>query len=203
MQITFKCKNCGEINCIDVDNILDITNNNDLMKRILDNSAFIFNCRKCQAEHNVIYDALIENNNLKYYLKINTSNQLLALMPENDYKIRIVKDLNEANEKIRCFNYLLDDRLVEIIKYLLKENLESNNEGLKITEIYFFRVVDNNLEFVLFQDDDYKGIMRYSFTGYNHLNEIFKQYFDDNIQVVDKNYAISIITKAKENQNNA
>lgn len=203
MLITFKCTECGEVNTIEVDDTLNLTSNQELLKTVLDNSKFQFKCSKCGKEHNVIYDVLLQDDNEKFYIKINTTNELISLVGKDDYKIRIVKDLNQANEKLRCFYFRLDDRLVEIIKFLMKDDLEKNNDNLKITEMYFFRFNSSYLEFVVFSEDKYLGTMKYNFNGYKELKYKHSSKFIDEIQVVDEKYALSILNAPSKEETNA
>lgn len=199
MLITFKCTHCGKINKVEVDDTINLTGNQDLLKTVLDNSKFNFKCEDCKTEHNVVYDVLFQDDNEKFYVKINSSNELLTLMSKDDYKIRIVKDLNQANEKLRTFYYRLDDRIIEIIKFLIKDDLEKNNDNLKITEIYFFRYSQSYLEFVLFSKEEYLGIMKYSLSGYKEIKHKHKEKFDETIQVIDEKFALNILSTSSEN----
>lgn len=198
MLITFKCTKCGKINTIEVDDTLNLTGNQDLLKAVLDNSKFNFACSECGTNHNVIYDILFQDDNEKFYVKINSTNELLTLMSQDDYKIRIVKDLNEANEKLRTFYYRLDDRVIEIIKFLIKDDLEKNNDGLKITEMYFFRYSQGYLEFVIFDEEKLLGTMKFSLAGYKDIKHKHKSKFTDDVQVVDEKYAISVLSTSNE-----
>lgn len=199
MLITFKCTHCGKINTVEVDDTINLTGNQDLLKTVLDNSKFNSKCEDCKTEHNVVYDVLFQDDNEKFYVKINSSNELLTLMSKDDYKIRIVKDLNQANEKLRTFYYRLDDRIIEIIKFLIKDDLEKNNDNLKITEIYFFRYSQSYLEFVLFSKEEYLGIMKYSLSGYKEIKHKHKEKFDETIQVIDEKFALNILSTSSEN----
>ena len=199
MLITFKCTHCGKINTVEVDDTINLTGNQDLLKTVLDNSKFNFKCEDCKTEHNVVYDVLFQDDNEKFYVKINSSNELLTLISKDDYKIRIVKDLNQANEKLRTFYYRLDDRIIEIIKFLIKDDLEKNNDNLKITEIYFFRYSQSYLEFVLFSKEEYLGIMKYSLSGYKEIKHKHKEKFDETIQVIDEKFALNILSTSSEN----
>lgn len=199
MLITFKCTHCGKVNTIEVDDTINLSGNQELLKSVLDTTKFNFKCKDCETVHNVIYDVLFQDDNEKFYVKVNTSNELLTLMSQDDYKIRIVKDLNEANEKLRIFYHRLDDRIIELIKFLIKDDLEKNNENLKITEMYFFKYTQGYFEFVVFSEEKYLGIMKYSLTGYKDLKHKHKDKFDDSIQVVNEKYALSILSTENEN----
>lgn len=198
MDIFYKCKNCNTQNVITVDETIDLTNNADLLKKILDNSHFEVGCDKCKEKNLVIYPALIQDDRLKFYIKINTNDEKLVLLAKDDYKIRIVKDLNQANEKIRCFNYMLDDRIVEIIKLKIKKDLEINNPGLKIHEMYFFRMLNGYLEFLVFTKEELLGTMKYQTLGYFELEKEHKDKFDDTLQVVDENFAKDFVIEAEK-----
>ena len=199
MLITYKCTKCGKINTVEVDDTINLTGNQELLKTILDNQKFNFKCVDCNTEHNVIYDVLFQDDNEKFYVKINSSNELLTLVSKDDYKIRIVKDLNEANEKLRTFYYRLDDRVIEIIKYMIKDDLEKNNESLKVNEIYFFRYAQGYLEFVIFNKEAYLGIMKFSLAGYKEVKHKHKDNFDNNIQIVNENFVLNILSKPNKN----
>ena len=199
MLITYKCTKCGKINTVEVDDTINLTGNQELLKTILDNSKFNFKCVDCNTDHKVIYDFLFQDDNEKFYVKINSSNELLTLVSKDDYKIRIVKDLNEANEKLRTFYYRLDDRVIEIIKYMIKDDLEKNNESLKVNEIYFFRYAQGYLEFVIFNKEAYLGIMKFSLAGYKEVKHKHKDNFDNNIQIVNENFVLNILSKPNKN----
>ncbi len=191
MEIRFICSNCGKENIVEVDDEIDVTNKKDLLMSILDNTYFEHECLSCHKKNLVLYPILIKNSFNKYYLKINTAGENLYLLNnEEGYKIRIVKDLNEANEKIRIFNYLLEDYYVETIKYLLKKDLENSNENLKIDSIYFYKMQNGFLYFLVFDKERYIGDMKYSLSGYFEIEERFKDKINKLEQIIDEKYII-------------
>lgn len=192
MEIRFKCSNCGKENIIEVEDEIDITNKKDLLKSILDNTYFEHECKSCNTKNLVLYPILIKNSFNKYYVKINTNNENLYLLNnEEGYKIRIVKDLNEANEKIRIFNYLLEDYYVESIKYLLKRDLENSNENLVVDSIYFYKVENGFLHFLIFDKERYLGDMKYSLSGYFEIEERLKDKINKLEQIIDEKYIVT------------
>lgn len=127
---TIICPKCGQENKIIVWDSLNGDLDPEAKEKLLNGTLFRFKCTKCGYESNVEYNLLYHDmkNNVMVYLvhpdvvdktiqeMINLEKTLPVKM--RGYKKRVVCDQNELREKAIIFDNGLDDRVVEIIKFI-------------------------------------------------------------------------------------
>ena len=204
MDLIYECKNCKKTNIIKRKEEDDLTKNIDLVKKIYDDSLFEDECPTCKNKVVVPAESLFIDNDYKFILKLNLDNEIKVLMLSEDtidYKLRIVNDLNELKEKMRIFYSFLDDNVVEIIKFLIKESIDEKY-GLDLITVH--KITNGSLSFVLIsKSNEYLGTINYSLIGYNEIKDKIK--FDPSVQYVDEKNAKKYIEEVKDliNKNNA
>ncbi len=204
MDLIYECKNCKKTNIIKRKEEYDLTKNIDLVKKIYDDSLFEDECPTCKNKVVVPAESLFIDNDYKFILKLNLDNEIKVLMPSEDtidYKLRIVNDLNELKEKMRIFYSFLDDNVIEVIKFLIKESID---EKYELDLITFHKITNGSLSFVLIsKSNEYLGAINYSLIGYNEIKDKIK--FDPSVQYVDEKNAKKYIEEVKDliNKNNA
>lgn len=188
-DLVFKCNKCNKNNIFDIEDEFNLTNNVELLKKIYNDSLFSYTCKECNNLHVLEYEALFIDDNYKFIIKLNPSNELKVLI-NNDinyskYKIRVVNSLNDLKEKLRIFYSSLNDHSIEVIKEKLNNSFK---EEYDIDYLCFSSFKDNKVSFIAINSkNEYIGTLNYSFLGYNNiLNSIN---IDNNLQIVDNNLA--------------
>ena len=183
-EIIFNCPKCGSSHIISVDDEVDLTTDKTLLTKILDDSYFSHECSECKQHSIVEFPLIVKDDKFNYLYKLNPTNELMFLLKDNETReIRVVSSINELKEKIRIKYFRLNDHVVECIKKLIKEDLEKNND-VQIEEIYFVKYEENRLQFVLFDKENYLGMMYYSEEGYINLYKKIRESIDKDLQVV-------------------
>jgi hypothetical protein len=121
--------------------------NPELKEKVIDGSLFLVSCRHCSFKQLVESPVLYHDQTRKYVVwwfpkdsngKQNyTEEEINRFIPIiSGYKLRIVSTLNELREKIFIFDHELDDRVIEILKYMVwTEYLET--KGVKPNQIFY------------------------------------------------------------------
>jgi predicted nucleic-acid-binding Zn-ribbon protein len=184
-EIIFNCPKCGKSHILNVEDELDLTKDKSKLSSLLDDSYFSHECDNCKEKTVVEFPFIVKDDTFNYLYKLNPNDEMLFLLKDNEQReIRVVRNLNELKEKIRIKYFRLNDHVVEYIKKLIKEDIESNNE-IKIDEIYFIKYEDEKLHFVLFDKENYLGSMTYSKEGYIKLVKELKEKVDKDLQIVN------------------
>ncbi len=193
----FKCNDCNEVNVKEIEDEFNLTNNINLLKSIYDDSFFSTNCKKCNKNHILEYESLFIDDNYKFIIKLNPSNDIKIILNNdpkyNDYKIRVVNNLNDLKEKLRIFYSTLNDHIIEVIKE--KINISYKKE-YDIDYLCFSSFKDDKISFVIINSlNEYVGTLNYKIDGYNNL--LNKIELNNEIQVVDNALAHKYLSNLK------
>ena len=184
-EILFCCPKCGNKHVLNLDDEIDLTEDKSKLKSLLDDSYFSFSCESCAEQSVVEFPFIVKDDKANFLYKLNPNDEMLFLLKDNDEReIRVVKNLNELKEKIRIKYFRLNDHVVEYIKKLIKEDIEKNN-NVNVEEIYFAKYEDEKPHFVLFDKENYLGVMTYSKSGYIKIFKELKEKIDKNLQIVN------------------
>lgn len=133
----------------------------ELKSAVRDQSVFLFECPECGEKNSINYGFLyhqMEDSMMIHYanseenvqeileLYNNTDNEMMKMMLDEGYLIRVVRSRESLLEKLAIFDAGLDDRIIEIIKllYLVQFEEKENLDG-----VYFVKVGDEKvIEFV-------------------------------------------------------
>ncbi len=186
LEVIFKCNKCNKLNVKNIkDNEYNLTKNIDLVKSIYDDSLFEEECTECHSKMIIERDSLFIDDDYKFIIKLDASNENKVLMINEpkylDYKVRIVKSLNDLKEKLRIFYSFLDDHLIEIIK---EEVFNEIDPSLNPEYLTFHKINEYGLSFVVISSmDEYLGSISVKFDKYYEFKDLIK--IDNSIQVVD------------------
>lgn len=154
MKIT--CPKCKKESDFTVWDSINVQQDPDMKKRILNGNAFLFKCPDCKDETHIFYTMLYHdmNKKLMIYLLPDDREQIKAAagyLDEADttdmgigipdltkgYSYRIVTSPNELQEKICIFDSGYDDRVIEIIKVLYLGVMAEQSPDKKVDDILF------------------------------------------------------------------
>lgn len=187
-----KCPECGEEGFQMIWHSANVDSDPEIREKVKNGTLFAYTCEKCCKTFNVEYTFLyhdMKNKFMIYYItkpEINTSfedeinnSDAYELFSNQGYTFRIVYDKVNLIDKIRIFENGLNDIAVEILKWIIKNNLP-NDEVNNVNKIIFNKVENENLVFsILFANNEQtKGAML-SKEGYeNLLNDLKYNNYD-------------------------
>ena len=160
-QITYKtkCAYCGnEITFTGYDSV-NATTDVELNNKLLNGTLFKVTCSSCQREVTCNYSIVYNNDDTKtlihcavgndLYHAIITLSEFKQKYPQyKNYTIRAVASTTDLIEKVNIFNAGLDDRVIEIYKYLDVDGIKTMQPDANVSIARFY-VEDgkNKLEF--------------------------------------------------------
>lgn len=199
LEVIFKCNKCNKINVKNIENDeYNLTKNIELVKSIYDDSLFEEECIECHAKNIVERDTLFIDDDYKFIIKLDMSHENKVIINNDpmykDYKIRIVKSLNDLKEKLRIFYSFLDDSTIEVIKETLFNEVDPS---VNLDYLTFHKINEYGLGFVaISQIDEYLGTINVKFDKYNELKDLI--HIDNSIQVVDFKLAKRYLKEIEE-----
>lgn len=172
----------------------DIQVNRSIVDLIFDNKIFDSTCPYCGLVETQPYDVNFISGHFKYLIRYTCHNPYLLadeyhkVNPE--FKVRIVDDLASLQEKIICFTYNLDDRVVAFIEYALFDEL---------AEIIKPHLIGVDDKFLVFQYQ--KKFKSVNISEYQQATKILEEKyhysnFDD--LVVDENWVKLVVDDLAE-----
>ncbi len=175
----------------------------ELKQAVRDLSLFRFTCSNCGYIADVNYGFLyhqMEDHVWMHYITnhdtfdeinnfINTDNEMFKNLARNNYLIRIVFSRENLLEKLAIIDVGLDDRVIEILKFMISAYIRDKHGDDFFEDVYFV-VGENNsysLEFV----SQGKSIGTYEITNemYDNVKEDYSPFFE---KIPEKNFIIDI-----------
>ncbi len=140
------CPQCGKKTSFLVWDSINTVEQPEMKEKVRNDEAFRFHCPDCGASALLNYNFLYhqQEDQLLIYVSADGSDasQMEKLLSGraaafDGYKKRIVCSYNEFKEKLLIFDAGFDDRIVEIIKSSVWDNVEAHHKEQGIEEIYF------------------------------------------------------------------
>ena len=194
---TVTCPACGNVQNFIVWQSLNGDLDPEAKQQLLDGTLFRFVCSKCGCTSHVDYNILYHDMTHKamiYYVKAEFVEQTIDAMTDAEnkmgfamsgYRKRIVTDQNTLREKAIIFEHGLDDRVIEIIKFIYLANASDSFPEAKIKTIYF-----------LMEDDKYTlaliGDSQLSAEIPNNMYDEVKAEFAERLETADDNGFIAV-----------
>ncbi|MFA6593163.1 MAG: CpXC domain-containing protein [Bacteroidales bacterium] len=182
-----KCSKCGQSHKITIYKSINAATDPSLKDKVRDGSLFLWECPHCGTMNLARYETLYHDPAEKL---------MVWLLPEGDvsdkeaqaaslldgYTLRKVKDVGSLIEKINISGCSLDDRAIEICKYVTKMELggqeQDKSKGAAIMDapFRFFKTegADNELSFT-FPLDGNMHTVKIGFNVYEDCQRIIKR----------------------------
>lgn len=144
-QLTVSCPACGSEGILPIFEMLDLDESSESTRAmVLANKVFTFTCPECEHREPVSYPmmcfdleatgaiiaVLDEDDKAESYKRIYTTYE--SIDRDQDSRLRICDTTQEVSEKIRIFEDNMDDRIVELMKMvvrsLIADDVESYSE---------------------------------------------------------------------------
>ena len=140
------CPKCGKKTSFLVWDSINTLQNPEMKEKVRNDEAFRFHCPECGAAAMLNYNFLYHQQEDKVLIFVNADGSNCKEMEQildqrgnafDGYKKRIVMSYNEFKEKLLILDAGFDDRIVEIIKSSIWDNVDAHYKDKKIDEIYF------------------------------------------------------------------
>lgn len=174
-----KCSKCGLTDTVDTYPLLNIQEYPKLRRKVRDTSVFIHECSHCHAVYPLPYSMNYIDPGRGLIVCMALTEQeyrdARSLKQENgfygrmlravnaDAEVRIVRTPMELAEKIMIHDRHYDDRIIEILKFFLKQHLEKEGEN---AEMLFYFEKNHKEEIVLLRSDGSQGSITFQKAWY-------------------------------------
>lgn len=172
------CPKCGKKTSFLVWDSINTMKDPEMKEKVRNDEAFRFHCPACGASALLNYNFLYHQQEDKVLIYVSADGEDASEMAQildqrgnafDGYRKRIVRSYNAFKEKLLILDAGFDDRIVEIIKSSVWDNVEAHYKDKKIDEIYFatnddgvhgflFRRVGEMVASMEFDESLYKAI---------------------------------------------
>ena len=217
LQEEYTCSSCGHKQVINIYPYINFNENPEYYEKVKSLEIFNVKCNQCHKESSIMYNMLLIDQTQKYFIYLLPNkddlkyfeNQVDYFMKKNfdkskipdydQYKKRLVFNLNELIEKLSIFEYSLDDRALELLKGAL---IDDGYIKEKNVDIYFDRIDEVELIFIYFikLSKEIKDV-KLSISLYNAIIEKVKQIKnEDKFEIINIQWAKDLIKNIKKNK---
>lgn len=169
-ETTVTCNVCGHKQGFKMWSSVNVTLDPDLKRKLLDHSLTAFRCEQCDGSTHVKYSLLYHDMHAKLMIWLVPDEQkadelppLAASMAVDGLVLRRVDSMNGLIEKIRIADNGLDDRLVEVLKLVLRDKLTKGQKEEQLQLLYDQTVDDvgdgPQISFAVFTDDGTRSLV--------------------------------------------
>ncbi len=211
--VTVKCPSCNKESEFTMWNSINTTVDPEMEARIRDKSAFLFRCPECGEETLFDYGFLYHNMDTKLMIQyaesdeqaeefINALNEsynseMLKDLANNDYIVRVVRSRNRLHEKLLIFDKGLDDRLIEIYKFIVLLRYKQDRKEYEAPEMFFYSDDKGKMAIFIYESGNYICSSHFSEEVYNDLMLKYADKlpeFRKGEMIVDENWAYNFLT---------
>ncbi|MDY6084768.1 MAG: CpXC domain-containing protein [Dialister sp.] len=166
---------------------------------VRDHSAFYFRCSHCEKETYLHYSFLYQEDETKLLIYVCPDGSDYGEMQKKmtskasflyrDYERRIVLSYNDFLEKLLIADAGLDDRVIEIIKALLWQQLLTNYPKQNIEEIRFMTNQSGWEGFIVKTAEAKEATADLNETVYNGLTAVLRRNKPEDALIIDRAWA--------------
>jgi transcription elongation factor Elf1 len=208
-KTTVTCDACGKPFEIRFWPILNAQEEPKLKRKVLDTTLFVQTCPHCGKKYAVPYSMTYSDPKKKLLvtmavgekeyqetLKQNAAGDMYALMMRSinaEGELRLVRTPSELAEKAAVKECHYDDRIMELLKYHLKEKLNANAQHVVTLS---FHLEGKEPYFACLQEDGKTGTVEFEDAWYQEAARSYSDYVKshkDNTIVIDEKWARSIL----------
>lgn len=198
-----RCPKCGRENEFLIYESVNVTHDNDLKTKVLNQSIFKYTC-ECGCKTHVFYPVLYHDMDKSYMVQFCSndkrdeyiSNFKEASKLASGYKYRIVDKPYEITEKVLIFDAGYDDKLMEI----LKEMIMASKNDPNIDCLLFSKSKDGEYSFIcLDAKNNAIAMVPFKEELYKSVSDMFKVHTDpigDNY-IIDQEWSREFLCEVK------
>ena len=174
------CPKCGKKTSFLVWDSINTLQNPEMKEKVRNDEAFRFHCPECGAAAMLNYNFLYHQQEDKVLIFVNADGSNCKEMEQildqrgnafDGYKKRIVMSYNEFKEKLLILDAGFDDRIVEIIKSSIWDNVDAHYKDKEIDEIYFATNEDGAHGFLFRKQGQMIASMEFDEALYKAIND--------------------------------
>ena len=212
-NVTVCCPECKKESEFTVWDSINTSVDPDMEAKVRDRSAFLFHCPECGSETYLDYGFLYHNMDRKLMIQYADSDEtadefvhaleesyntdMFRDLMENDYTVRVVRARDRLLEKLLIFDKGLDDRLVEIYKFIVLLRYQQDREECDDPVMYFYSDDKGKMAIFIYEAGEYICSSQFSEEVYNDLALKYADKlpeFHKGEMMVDENWAYSFLT---------
>lgn len=187
------CSRCNEAHSVTVRDSINVSENPELKQKVLDGSAFLWECPHCGTlnllKHQTLYHDPAER--LMVWLTFGSSaleERVQASYGQieemKDYTLRFVDDIGTLIEKVKIFDAGLDDVVMEMTKYVTRMEL-CEKEKDRASEI-----LATPFKFLNLDGADNEITLAYPSGGQMQMLAVGLNVYEDCRNIINRNPAI-------------
>ena len=201
------CPKCGKKHSFQVWDSINTLEFPEMKEKVRNDEAFRYRCPDCGATALLNYNFLYHQQEDKLLIFVDADGSSYGDMEKilkqrgnafDGYRKRIVLSYNDFKEKLLIFDAGLDDRIVEIIKSSIWDNVEERYKDKHIDEIYFATNEDGENGFLFRKKGHMVASMEFDKALYNAIKEAALSRIDaisrDDL-IIDRNWAKTIVAR--------
>jgi Holliday junction resolvasome RuvABC endonuclease subunit len=178
------CPDCGRKSTYTMKTLIDTGEDPYAEKKLFSGALFSYTCPFCRQQEDISYSCLYHNQAEKVligYADTEKDEAEMRLNLNGSYHrdqldevlkdwtasciTRVVTSINDLQEKALIFHFNLDDRLIEIAKYMTKMIAEEQQPDLRIEKLYFNHD-EKGYSFVIVNEEGSAGEIPFSKENY-------------------------------------
>ena len=206
-KISITCPKCGKKHSFQVWDSINTLEFPEMKEKVRNDEAFRYRCPDCGATALLNYNFLYHQQEDKILIFVDADGSSYGDMEKilkqrgnafDGYRKRILLSYNDFKEKLLIFDAGLDDRIVEIIKSSIWDNVEERYKDKHIDEIYFATNEDGETGFLFRKEGHMVASMEFDKALYNAIKEAALSRIDaisrDDL-IIDRNWAKTIVAR--------
>lgn len=209
-QTKVKCPSCGKEEDFEIHALIDTTKDVNAENKIFQSSYFSHVCSQCGTVQPISYSCMYHDSSKKLLIGFADSDSDYAEMKETlsgtkqDTKldevlskwletctVRLVKSEYELQEKVLIQHFDLDDRVIEIARKKILDELKASNKNV---EALLFNTQDNSYLFMILTEEGIESSIMFSEDAYHEIEQEYKDILKDDKSIeINQEWANNII----------
>lgn len=154
-MVPASCSKCHQQTEIDVCQRINVALDPEMKARVRDGSLFLWECPYCGTRNLAVYQTLYHDPDAKLMVWLLPGNQEPpkaveeAVKEMEGYTLRRVREVGELIEKVNLHDALLDDKVMEMCKWVIRREMAEKYPGILDAPIKFLRMEGADNELVL------------------------------------------------------
>lgn len=201
------CPSCGEQTNWKLWDYIYTGDDPAMKQAVRDHSAFYFKCSYCGKETYLHYSFLYQDDEAKLLIYVCPDGSDYSDMQKRmtgkagflyrDFERRIVLSYNDFLEKLLISDVHLDDRVIEIIKAMLWQQMLTHYPEQNIEEIRFMTGGSGWKGFIVRTADQKEATADLNETVYNGLADAVRRHKTDDSLIVDRTWAYKFVKRLR------
>lgn len=211
--VTVCCPECKKESEFTVWDSINTSIDPDMEAKVRDRSAFLFHCPDCGGETYLDYSFLYHNMDKKLMIQYadtdeaaaefigaleeSWSTDIFSSLKDNDYTIRVTRSRDRLLEKLLIFDKGLDDRLIEIYKFIVMLRYRQDRKECNDPVLFFYSDDSGKMAVFIYEDGEYICSSQFSDEVYNDLSLKYADKlpeFHKGVMLADENWAYNFLT---------